>query len=373
MVADEISNFDENDEDQEEDNSEVSLERNSQTSMDDTLSASYHIQTTSGEYTATPTRSITHSYAESDDPVYSNPYLTSSSDHLTGTLSRTTLTPTYTGTPVTHSRSYTISSLSSRPAFTPVAPQKRTAGELIAFYEQQAHSRAASAPMETYSRPGSPTKPMSYSQSVPLGMPGALPASRSDTRSWVSGGSGKTLSSWSFGSERSKSPVKHTSESGSLVSGSVVSGTSGYSRAGSTRSGYGGGLMSAIGGLVGFSSSSASSRISGSSPPPSQRGPSPYSTPRRRERTASSPRSAFSQIRKSPRGKGKGRESPRSSPSPTRSRAASQSSYAESVEEAPGPQSLVPPPLNVSEYGGSGEVCTCFAWGKNRSDLLSSL
>ncbi|KAI0797382.1 hypothetical protein BC629DRAFT_267579 [Irpex lacteus] len=257
LVADEVSNLDDNyedEEEEEEENSEVSAGRNSQFSTDDTLSASYHIQTTSGEYTTTtPTRSSLRSYDESSTPVYSNPYLTSSSEQLAGTLSRTTLTPTYTGTPITHSRSYTTSSLSGRPTYSQASPQKRTAGELIAFYEQQAHSRAASAPMETgFSRPGSPTKPGSQSYSVPVGMPGALAAPRHthDARSWRSGGSGKTLSSWSFESDRSRSPVKSTSDTGSAPSGSVISGTSGYTRSGSTRSGYAGGLMSAIGGLV---------------------------------------------------------------------------------------------------------------------------
>lgn len=377
LVADEVSNID----DDYEDESQVSTsERATQLSSSTTLSSSYHIRSSTEEYTSTPTRDSSYnSYGEANTPVYSHSHNHSTSE-LGGTLSRTTLTPTYTGT-TPHSRSYALSSTPSRSGQGQLsaahqAAARRTTGELVAFFEDKAHSRAASAPMDSpYSRPSSPVKPMSASHSLPVAMPGSMPQSRSnDGVSWRSGG--KTLSSWSFGSDRPRSqaasPTKSMSETGSAVSGSVVSGSTGYTRSGSTRGGYVSGFVGAIGGLVGFSSSS-SSRMSTASRSPPRRRPSP-STPRRRERTASSPRSAFSQLRRSPRSKGKERE--RYSPSPSRSRAKSVASQAESVEEEEEEEeeeegeeeedveedvrvqepAMMSPPLDVAEYGGTGEV-----------------
>ena len=337
LVADEVSNF------EDEYDSQVSATHRSSSTA---LSASYHIRSSNEDFPSTPTRgSQSQLYSNTSTPLYSNSYHASSSDMLGATLSRSTLSPTYTGT-TPHSRSHGSSAPRSRHIHTDShlsvspAPARRTAGELISFFEERAHSRTASAPVEaTHARPASPMKPYSTSHSAP----GLLPHARGDIASQRSG---KTLSSWSFGTERSNGPSKTLSEPDSAVSGST-----GYSRSGA--GGYMSGLVGAIGGLVGFSSSSSSSRMSTTS---SRSPPRRRHSPRRLERTASSPRSAFSQPRRSPKGKERERATSRGSLAPPQSPARSYVTE-ESLEEAPPePQAVVPPPLDVAEYGGTGEV-----------------
>lgn len=340
--------------------------RDDQTSQLSSSSFTYgHTRSSDSGSITDRTTTLASSHARSSTDPY-----TSSSGLGTHSLSLSTLTPsrstpsysdhTMSRQPQSaHTRSQTQSGLTSGGA----GPHRRT-GELIAFFEDRArapaHARTASVPNSYLnipaslpgSRSPSPSKPPS-THSLPLGMPGALAMSRTDGVSWTRssrGGSRSNLSGWSSGSrsERSRSPARVSSPTRSSV----------YSRSQTGSTGSGGGFLGAVAGFVGLSgrsaySSGSRSRISASSVRSNSRSQERRrhsrtpSGSRRREITASSPRSPFSRNR--------GRRSV--SVSPTRSRAWSPAPETELEEdEEEEDDEALAPPLDLSEHAGEGEV-----------------
>ncbi|GJE96628.1 hypothetical protein PsYK624_128280 [Phanerochaete sordida] len=333
-----------------------------------TLSSSYHVRSPTDPYTTSTQPSSVPSRTQS----FSNNTFTplSSQSHTRDVRSQSfsdqsQSTPTrhsassapYTSTlPSTIPSTLSSSQLQSHHASSTGSVSRRTAGELIALYEERAgraasphpfpahmnqslHARTLSAPSE---RPASPTKAPTVSTAT-LGMPGALSRSRgtpsTDSRSRSDAKS--EVSAWSFGSgsgsntqsqtrTRSRSPTSRTrsptsrtrsgtsrTRSGTSPSArtrasspgkSAASGWS-YSSSGAGPSGGGGGgILGAISGFVGLSGSrtaySASARTRSPSPRTHSRtGTSRTGSPsrtyaRRRSRSTSLGRSAFSGARR---------------------------------------------------------------------------
>ncbi|KIP07756.1 hypothetical protein PHLGIDRAFT_408118 [Phlebiopsis gigantea 11061_1 CR5-6] len=312
-------------------------ERERNTLSSSSLTASYHVRSSTDPYTS-PSTPAPSARTQSFTPSTLTPSTLTPSTLTPSTPSHSRATNSYSdSTPTRHSASISYpTTLSSSQLHTPSTSQPSTSTrDLIAMYEQRA-GRSSPLPFSSstgiytrsgpIARPDSPLKSPStttQSASVPP-VPGYLPRSlRGTTVDSRSSGARSEVSAWSFGSgsdsqTHARSQSQTDTRSGrapSRPSSPSKSAVSGWSY--STSSGGGGGIIGAITGFVGLSGGRSAYSSSGRTSSPSR------SYTRRSRSTSRSGRSPFSTARRrtstSPPGRGKerARSTGRRSPSRT--------------------------------------------------------